>query len=173
MGFLGTFATACIACFIIGLVLIVIELFTPGMGVAGFSGIACFVAVIVMQFLGNDSTAAWIVTAIVILITVGLFAFMLRSFQSGKLSKSKLILHESIDANSSPIAEDATRVQMGEIGTTLTPLRPSGIALFGDRRINVSSFGNFIAAGKQVSISAIEGMNIWVRELSAPQSTDH
>jgi len=172
LGFLGDYATISLVLFIIGLVLMIIELFTPGFGVAGILGVAAFAAVIVLQFMGNTPMAAWIVTAVILLITVGLLAFLIHSFQSGRLSKSKLILHDTIEASSSPIVEEISHVQVGEVGTTLTPLRPTGLVQFGARRVNVSSFGNFISAGRQVEVASAENMNIWVRERdcgSSPQ----
>ena len=49
---LGPTAAATIICLIIALVMFVIELFTPGIGVAGATGLLSLIAVVVMQLLG-------------------------------------------------------------------------------------------------------------------------
>ena len=46
---LGPTAVATIICLIVALVMFVIELFTPGVGVAGGTGLLALVAVVVMQ----------------------------------------------------------------------------------------------------------------------------
>lgn len=47
---LGPLAVPCILCFLFGILMFIVEMFTPGFGVAGGLGIASFAAIIVMQF---------------------------------------------------------------------------------------------------------------------------
>ena len=48
LSLLGGLAVPCIVCFVIGLVLLIVEMFIPGFGVCGTLGILAFLAVIVM-----------------------------------------------------------------------------------------------------------------------------
>ena len=50
-------------------------------------------------------------------------------------------------------------------GITSSVLRPTGIADFDGVRLNVSSEGDFIAAGTKVRIIKVEGAKILVRAL--------
>ncbi len=54
----------------------------------------------------------------------------------------------------------------GERGATLTILRPSGKAQFGDRLVDVISDGPYIESGKQVQVIEVNGNRVVVRELS-------
>jgi membrane-bound ClpP family serine protease len=56
---LGPTAVASIICLIVGFVLLLIEMFTPGVGAAGVSGVIALIAVAVMQFgWGNTRVAS-------------------------------------------------------------------------------------------------------------------
>ncbi|MCL2670836.1 MAG: hypothetical protein FWF10_02235 [Clostridiales bacterium] len=164
MAVLGTYAVVCIILFVIGLALLVVEMFTPGFGVAGSLGIVAFIVVIVLQFVGNTRTAAWLVTAILLIITIGLLYWMVHSFQYGKLSRSKLILQDAVRENAAPAVETAL-LGVGTRGVATTPLRPSGIAAFGERRETVNSNGEFIEAGREVEILSVSGLNIVVKKI--------
>jgi membrane-bound serine protease (ClpP class) len=54
----------------------------------------------------------------------------------------------------------------GERGTTLTILRPSGKAQFGDRLVDVISDGPYIESGKHVQVIEVNGNRVVVRELA-------
>ena len=57
MDLLGPTAVATIICLIVAFVMFVIELFTPGIGVAGATGLLALIAVIVMFEPSADSIA--------------------------------------------------------------------------------------------------------------------
>lgn len=163
MEFLGAFAVPCIICFLAAIILYVIEMFMPGFGVAGILGTCCFVAVIVMQFVGNTVTAAlWVSGVLLVILTVAL-VLVLRSFQKGKLAKSRFVLHDRIAASSSPVSAEADASLVGRSAVAVTPLRPSGIVELDGKRLNVETYGNFIAAGTSVTIVAVEGFNVYVQ----------
>lgn len=54
----------------------------------------------------------------------------------------------------------------GERGTTLTILRPSGKAQFGDRLVDVISDGPYIESGKHVQVIEVNGNRVVVREVA-------
>lgn len=163
MSFLGSLAIPCIICFGVAVILYVIEMFLPGFGVAGILGSCCFAAVIIMQFAGNSVANALLVSAIMlILVTVALLLFM-RSFQKGRLSKSKIVLDDHISTSSSPIAGQDLAALIGRTCVSVTPLRPSGIAEIDGKRIHVETYGNFVASGTEVVIVQVEGLNVFVK----------
>ena len=45
----------------------------------------------------------------------------------------------------------------------MTPLRPSGIAEFGGKRLQVSAEGTFIPAGKSVTVTGQNGLTVLVK----------
>jgi len=160
---LGNLAVPCILCFLFGVLMFVVEMFTPGFGVAGGLGIAAFAAIIVMQFLANSVTSALIVTAVLVLLLAVIIVMFIRSFQKGALSRSKIVNTTAVEGDSSPVVKEKGKSLVGKTGTAVTALRPAGIALIEGERRNVSTYGNFIEAGKEVMVDAVEGLNIFVK----------
>ena len=56
---------------------------------------------------------------------------------------------------------------IGHAGVAGTDLRPSGVGIFGDERIDVVSEGPWIEAGKAIEIIQSEGYRHVVREMVA------
>ena len=160
---LGYLAVPCILCFLFGILMFIVEMFTPGFGVAGGLGIASFAAIIVMQFLANSVTAALIVTAVLVLLLAIIIVLFIRSFQKGALSRSKIVNDTSLEGESSPVVKEKGKSLVGKVGTAVTALRPTGIAQIEGERLNVSTYGNFIDAGKEVTVVAVEGLNVFVK----------
>ena len=160
---LGYLAVPCILCFLFGILMFIVEMFTPGFGVAGGLGIASFAAIIVMQFLANSVTAALIVTAVLVLLLAIIVVLFIRSFQKGAISRSKLINTTAVEGDSSPVIKEKGMSLVGKTGTAITALRPAGIAEIDGVRMNVSTYGNFIEPGTEVVVAAVEGLNVFVR----------
>ena len=169
MEMLGPTAVPSLICLIIGFVLLVIEMFLPGIGLAGISGLAALVAVAVMQFgWGNPRVAFYIIAITLLVIILGII-WIVRSLQKGKLSKSFLVLNAQSDGASVPEIASAKKDLLGKSGITITPLRPSGIAEIDGTRVDVLASGSFIERGKTIVVVKAEGMHILVREEAAPE----
>ncbi len=54
---------------------------------------------------------------------------------------------------------------VGLKGKAVTPLRPSGVAMIGDRRVDVITQGEFIDAGIEVKVLAVEGNKLIVSKV--------
>ena len=54
---------------------------------------------------------------------------------------------------------------LGLEGTTITPLRPAGTVLIGDKRIDVVTSGEFIDANRTVKVVKAEGTWVVVKEI--------
>ena len=160
---LGSLAVPCILCFLFGILMFIVEMFTPGFGVAGGLGIASFAAIIVMQFLANSITSALIVTAVLVLLLAIIIVLFIRSFQKGALSRSKIVNDASLEGESSPVVKEKGKDIVGKSGVAVTALRPAGIVEIEGERLNVSTYGNFIDAGQEVTVAAVEGLNVFVR----------
>ena len=119
---------------VIGMILIVVEMIVPGFGAAGVSrGIALIAGLI------------------------------FRSALKGKLSRSPVVLNTAIDADSSERSGEEMRGLVGKTGTTLTALRPSGIAMIDGKRIDVSSEAEFIDKGVRIEVVSVDGMRVLVK----------
>ena len=54
---------------------------------------------------------------------------------------------------------------LGQLGTVISPLRPSGIAEVGGKRMDVVSDGEFIEQGERVVINRVDGNRMVVRRI--------
>jgi membrane-bound serine protease (ClpP class) len=169
---LGPTAVATIVCLIIALVMFFIELFTPGVGLAGATGLLSLIAVVVMQLWWGQPRVALYVVAIALLIIVLGLVWVIRSLQKGRLSKSFLVQRAHSDGTSVPEVAAAKEELVGKTGVAITTLRPSGIAEFDGRRVDVATSGEFIQKGEIVTVVKAEGMHIRVRAGSAEQADE-
>ena len=169
---LGPTAVATIVCLIIALVMFFIELFTPGVGLAGATGLLSLIAVVVKQLWWGQPRVALYVVAIALLIIVLGLVWVIRSLQKGRLSKSFLVQRAHSDGTSVPEVAAAKEELVGKTGVAITTLRPSGIAEFDGRRVDVATSGEFIQKGEIVTVVKAEGMHIRVRAGCAEQADE-
>lgn len=151
-----------IVCLLIGMGLLVVEVFLPGFGLPGISGIILEVAAIWLAWVNHGPVAALGMTIITLAVIAIAISVALKSAAKGRLSRSKLILNNPERAEGYSAAADMD-VFLGREGTATTILRPAGIAEFDGVRLNVVSEGEFVAAGTRVRIERVEGARILVR----------
>ena len=160
---LGPTATPTIICLIVGFVLLLIEMLTPGVGAPGLLGVISLLGVVVMQILwGTPMVAAYLTAGILVIIVVSIL-LVFRSLQKGRLSRSFLVLKESIDAVSTENDETAVHTLLGKTGVTLTALRPAGIAEIDGQRIDVITDGEFLTPNVPITVTQVQGLRILVR----------
>ena len=157
------FSLPALLCLIVGIVLLIVEMFTPGFGVSGGLGIAALIGAVVLRADTLKNAMITLVIVLVILIIAGIIFF--RSFQKGRLSKSRIVLNDEIRGGSSSLADAKMQEMIGKCGTVLNPLHPAGIAEFDGERLDVVSRGEFVEKGSTVRIEKIEGVRILVSEV--------
>ncbi|MCM3619111.1 nodulation protein NfeD [Sutcliffiella horikoshii] len=148
--------------FVVGVVLIVLELFVPG-GILGVIGLG---AVITSFFLATDDIAgmglslliAMLVTIIAMVLLFTVFGKKIRLFD-------RIILRDSTNTEQGYVSNVSRIELVGQEGVTMTPLRPAGTAVINEERIDVVTEGNFIGSNKKVRIVKAEGSRIVVREI--------
>lgn len=145
---------------VIGLLLLVVEMFHPGFGVAGLCGLICLGIAVVLR--ANTFVEGLWMTVILLAIVGLLLLIFLHSATKGVVSRSPLILKESIEKSADRISTKDMQYFIGKVGTVLSTLRPSGMADFDGVKLDVVSDGVFIAEGAKVKIQSIEGSRIVV-----------
>lgn len=151
-------------CLGIGILLLIAEMFTPGFGIAGGLGLLFLIAAIVMQA-GNPTSMLFLAALILFILAIGVLIFF-RLAMKGKFDKSKIILHESLEGDSTDLGESDMQAYVGKKGMTLTPLRPAGKAVFGKTTLDVATGGEFLASGTTIEVAAVEGLRILVRAVT-------
>ena len=156
---------AIIICVLAGLGLLVVEMFVPGFGVPGVSGIVLLiVSAVLLGFKSGPLAAVGLIVIIVALVAI-MLSIAIKSAANGRLSQSKLILHESESSQEGFLSSSDMSVFLGREGETRTALRPSGIAEFDGVRLNVVSEGDFIENGTKIRVTQIEGSRIVVKKV--------
>ena len=146
---------------IAGFVLLVIEMYIPGFGLAGISGTILMIGgIIVMK--PTPLQALLLVLISVILLSIA-FSIAMYSISKGRLSRSKLVLNDALNQKEVAAGEDLSYF-VGKVGQTRTALRPAGIAEFDGVKLNVVSDGDFVNTQKHVRVERVEGNRIVVRE---------
>ena len=151
-----------IACLVVGVILVGIEIFLPGFGVLGISGI---ILTIIGIILVTDSALSALLLILVILAVLGiLIALAMRSAKKGRIARSSLILQEELDKESGFSSSQDMNYFIGHEGVTLTDLRPSGIADFDGVKLDVVTEGGFLEKDIKVRVINVEGRRIVVRK---------
>lgn len=153
----------CLILSIIGLALLIAELFLPGFGVSGIFGVLCLVAVCVIQFLTNDPLPATLVTLVLGVILVIMVLLFMRSMKKGMLFRSPIVLKERIEAEAVKPSTGSLEHLIGKTGTAVTPLRPSGIAQIEGKRYSVETQATFLEKDSVVTVLSVDGTKITVQ----------
>ncbi len=148
---------------IVGVALLVVEMYVPGFGAPGISGIALLVLGFVL--LKPPLAQGLILFAILAAILCVALSICLYSASKGRLSRSKLVLNDVAVAANAAENNDLNYF-IGREGVTHTALRPAGIGEFDGVKLNVVSDGEFIARDKPIRVQSVEGNRIVVREIT-------
>lgn len=151
-----------IICGFVGIVMLVIEFFMPGFGLAGLGGLLFLSASVVFTWLEHGAYAGLAATVLVLLIGTGCVTVFLKSAARGRISRSSLMLHDNLKTNE---ASADLSGYLGKTGTAQTALRPAGIALIDGERVNVVSSGEYIESGAAVRVDEVEGGRVQVSEV--------
>jgi len=147
---------------IIGLILLIIEMFTPGFGVSGGTGLVLLVVGILIT---AKTPFEALVMIIILLAILGVaLTLILNSAARGRLSKT-LILNESLNRESGFSGTEDLDYFIGKEGIAITVLRPSGTAEFNGVKLDVVTDGGYIPKGSAVKIIQVAGRRIVVKAL--------
>ena len=144
---------------ITGFMLLVIEMYIPGFGIAGITGTALMVVGIVIM---EPSPLQALILALICVILLGIaFSIAIHSISKGRLSRSKLVLNAALNREEPNESEDLSYF-VGRVGKTHTALRPAGIAEIDGRRIDVITDGEFLPANTSVTVEQVQGLRVLV-----------
>jgi membrane-bound serine protease (ClpP class) len=150
--------------FAMGMAAIFLEFFIPGGALGAIGG--CLLAVGVYFAYDQWGTSGLILGASVAIIlgAASLIASM-HIIPRTRLGR-KLIQEESTSGEKGYNAADVSLRELeGKEGVTLTALRPAGIALIDEKRIDVVSANFMIARGVKVKVIQVEGNRVVVDEI--------
>ena len=151
-----------IAIFIVGIILIIIEMLTPTVGIlAGAGVVAIFYSMILAM--GGDISAMFMM-AISLVISIAVFALIVKRLPTSKLW-SKFVLTNSTSSVKGYVSSADNSPYLHKEGEVLSELRPAGTILIDGKPVDVVSEGAFINKGEKVRVVKVEGMRIIVRKI--------
>ena len=157
-----TISIVSIVLFAVGIILLLIEMFIPGFGIFGGLGLLSLVLCIVFQ--AQTLLEALILFLIIGAIVVVFVLIAVRSLGRGRLYRSSLVLKETEEKNDGYVSNEDVSRFAGKTGTSLTPLRPAGMAEIDGERADVVTDGEFIPSGVKIEVFKINGRRVIVRK---------
>jgi membrane-bound serine protease (ClpP class) len=173
----GEVNTLAILLFLLGLVLIGVEVFLlPGFGITGISGIVMMLLgltlLVVRQWPQSQGEYVALGTQFSLfagsLIVSVLGAFMLGRYIRSVPFFNRMMLEPPDEANTDAAGSLSSVIPptlLGAFGTAVTPLAPVGRAAFGEQYLDVTTEGTYVDAGSRVQVIEIEGLRVVVRAL--------
>ncbi len=146
-----------LAIYLLGLLFIIIEVIVPH-GVTGFLGIIGILSGIVLVYLTGPPSYSIYLGIFTVIALPSFFYLVYKKMQlKGGLQPS------SADY-SSTVADDYINL-IGQKGIALTPLRPSGLVLIDNKKVDAVSERDIIEKGETVVVSKVEGIRIVVKKI--------
>lgn len=153
-----------IICVLVGVILLVVEMFMPGFGIPGISGSILLLAGIVMTWFEYGAKVGLGMTVAVLAVLGIVISISLKSVNGDRMKKSPLILRDAVNDGGKSEREEM-QLLVGKEGKTVTALRPVGAAEFECGKLNVQGDAEFIEKGVNVRIMRVDGTTIYVKRV--------
>ncbi len=152
-----------IALFVLGIILCAVEMFVPGFGICGISGIILVIAGIVVRMVcGGDVYMLLYMVLIALVLFVIMFVVASTLIRKSKLGKTAIFnVGTAVPEDITEGTRDYSRL-VNKTGVTTTVLRPSGKVDFDGEVFDVVARDGFIEAGASVKVLEVEGQKITV-----------
>lgn len=159
--------------FVIGVALLAIEVFvTPGFGVLGFSGLLLifisFISAMSEHMPGKWRPISFSPETIgmpLLKVTLAFVGSIVLVAIAGRFVPQTRLFHTLSLGTVSPEPEEEENL-VGQEGIAHSDLRPSGTAYFGDRKIDVVTYGDYIPRQAHIRIVEVHGNRIVVEDIS-------
>lgn len=145
-----------------GILLILIELYVPGFGFWGISGIGCIAFSLFLTLGGNMAAVSMLSLSLVI--AIGVFLLILKFLPASRLW-TKLVLHETETAQAGFSSSHDYSSYLGKEGVVISFLRPAGMIEINGVHLDVVSEGQYIEPGTKIKVVSVNGSRILVRRV--------
>ena len=141
---------------VIGLVLIILELFIPGVGLPGLIGSISFIYGVWTM------TGSVYVTIVYVIVPATVAIFVMIYLLKDGLTEGRLENLVLTNKEDQKLMANANLI--GKTGVTTTSLRPVGKALIDGRTVDVITGGSFIDKDTQIIVQSIDGIRVVVEK---------
>ena len=140
--------------YVIGMALAIAELFLPGV-IIGLIGLVCVLASIYLAFEHQSAGVGWTL----VVITIASIPMMVILWL--KVLDRVFAMKQTQEGYSS--AQVELKALVDQEGVTITQLRPSGTARFGDKKVDVVSESEVIERDSRVKVIEVKSNRVVVR----------
>jgi membrane-bound ClpP family serine protease len=146
-----------IALIVLGIVLILLEFFVvPGITVAGVGGLILLISGVALSYSKYGTPGGHYLLAGTVLSLIFVLYFSFKSKTWKKISLNTAI-------NSKAKEDLSLKIKIGDAGTSVSRLAPSGTVLINDELVEVESRSGFIDEHENVEVIKIKGNKIIVK----------
>ena len=158
----GDWTALAIFLYVLGLILLIIEGVMPGFGLPGITGIASVIISITLFTSNIYQALLMIIGTIVALI---LLVIVLYKLGYGSKYIKFLILDIEQNKEKGYTGTNIDDSYLGKVGIAETILRPVGIVIIDDKRVNAQSQGEFIEKNSKVVVVQTDSAKVIVKKV--------
>jgi membrane-bound ClpP family serine protease len=148
---------------VVGLIILVIEVFVPSGGLLGLLSGASLLTSVGLAFYQGLGTG--LVFLFLVFITAPTVIGVGMQYWPDTRMGRKFVLVPPKPEEVDPARDRDVRSLVGQVGKTLTPHLPSGISELGGRRVDTIAEGMGLEAGTLVRVVAVQGNRVLVRKV--------
>jgi membrane-bound serine protease (ClpP class) len=143
-----------------GVLLLFIEMFAPGIIAGVIGGILLFASVF-LAYRDLGTAAGNIVLLAAISVTTALWWWWATKFQHTRFGRRMTLVTSSTGEAGTG---DQFAALADQLGTAVTPLRPSGTVIVAGQRVDATTAGEFLESGTPIRVVRAKGLAILVRK---------
>ena len=148
--------------FIGGIALIGLEMFIPG-GIVGTVGVITLVYAII--YVNKSTYYIAFILVISLILAVILYYVNRNVFHKKLMFLDRFVLNDSISTEDGYVASESRLELLGQKLIAYTDLRPAGVAILDNEKLDVVTDGDFIEKGNKIEVIRVEGMRIVVKKI--------
>ena len=148
--------------FIGGIALIGLEMFIPG-GIVGTVGVVTLVDAII--YVNKSRYYIAFILVISLILAVILYYVNRNVFHKKLMFLDRLVLNDSISTKDGYVASESRLELLGQKLIAYTDLRPAGVAVLENEKLDVVTDGDFVEKGNKIEVIRVEGMRIVVKKI--------
>ena len=155
---------------VLGLALMVAELFIPSSGVLFLVSTLCILGGVVLTFVYGDTATGMVTLLTVFVVVPALAALMLYLWPRTPMGRRLILPDQDATVARMPVNLELEGLR-GRYGKALSDLRPAGTVDFDGRRVDTISEGQMVPAGAWVRCVDVRFGTVVVRQVDAPDLT--
>src|SRR4051812_42601587 len=152
---------------VLGLALLVAELFIPSGGALFIASSLCILGGVVLTFIYGDTATGMVTLLSVFVVVPAVATLMLYLWPRTPMGKRLILPDQDATAAQLPVNLELEGLR-GRYGRALSDLRPAGAVDFDRRRVDVISEGMLVPAGAWVRCVDVRATTVVVRQVDAP-----